>query len=152
MDGWFAWDASVVWSLLLIALTIMMHAAGVVLIALVLERMRPWLMPAKRVLRVSTLVAICLIVGVALSLVILHGIECIAWAVAYVRLGAISSHADALLYSVDSMTTRGASGLMLERQWRMMGASESGDGMLLFGVSTAFLFYLMQRMWAAELR
>ena len=152
MNGWDAWNASVICSVALIALTIMIHAAGVVFIALALERMRPWLQPAGKMLRVSTLVSICLIVGVALSLVILHGVECVAWAVAFFRLGAISSPADALLYSVDSMTTRGASGLMLERQWRMMGASESGDGMLLFGVSTAFLFYLMQRIWATGSR
>ena len=43
----------------------------------------------------------------------------------------------AMLYSVDSMSTRGASGLTLQRYWRMMGALEAGDGMLLFGNSTA---------------
>ena len=51
---------------------------------------------------------------------------------------------EALLYSVDSITTRGASGLMLERGWRMMGALEAADGMLLFGISTAFIFAVMQ--------
>jgi len=51
---------------------------------------------------------------------------------------------EALLYSVDSITTRGASGLMLDRSWRMMGALEAADGMLLFGISTAFIFGLMQ--------
>jgi hypothetical protein len=59
--------------------------------------------------------------------------------------------ADAILYSVDSMTTRGSSnGLYLDRQWRVMGATEAGDGMLLFGVSTAFLFYVMVRVWKRE--
>ena len=48
------------------------------------------------------------------------------------------------------MTTRGAS-RFLERQWRLMGAAEAGDGMLLFGVSTAFLFYVMVRAWKSEL-
>jgi hypothetical protein len=69
-----------------------------------------------------------------------------------VRLGALSSPADAALYSVDSMTTRGASGLTLDRQWRMMGATEAGDGMLLFGISTAFLFYVLQRVWVLQLQ
>jgi hypothetical protein len=49
-----------------------------------------------------------------------------------------------MLYSVDSITTQGASGLMLERGWRMMGALEAADGMLLFGISTAFIFAVMQ--------
>jgi hypothetical protein len=34
----------------------------------------------------------------------------------------------------------------METQWRMMGALESADGMLLFGISTAFLFTIMRRM------
>ena len=33
-----------------------------------------------------------------------------------------------MLYSVDSMSTRGGSGLTLQRHWRMMGALEAGDG------------------------
>ena len=54
---------------------------------------------------------------------------------------------DAILYSVDSMTTRGASGLSLEPQWLMMGALEAADGMLLFGISTAYIFAVMQTYW-----
>jgi hypothetical protein len=49
-----------------------------------------------------------------------------------------------MLYSVDSMTTRGASGLMLQRHWQMMGALEAADGMLLFGISTAHMFAVVQ--------
>jgi len=33
---------------------------------------------------------------------------------------------------------------MLEQPWRMMGALEAADGMLLFGISTAFIFGVMQ--------
>jgi hypothetical protein len=54
---------------------------------------------------------------------------------------------DAILYSVDSMSTRGASGLTLQGHWRMMGALEVVDGMLLFGISTAYIFSLMQAYW-----
>jgi len=45
------------------------------------------------------------------------------------------------------MSTRGASGLMLEQHWRMMGALEATGGMLLFGISTAFTFAVMQAFW-----
>lgn len=38
---------------------------------------------------------------------------------------------------VDSMSTRGASGLTLDARWRMMGALESVHDMLLFVISTA---------------
>jgi hypothetical protein len=84
---------------------------------------------------------------VGLLLAALHGIEALLWAAAYWWLGALTSPADALLYSIDSISTRGASGLVLERQWRLMGALEAVDGMLLFGISTAFLFTVMQTYW-----
>ena len=45
------------------------------------------------------------------------------------------------------MTTRGASGLTLQQHWRMMGALEAAGGMLLFGISTAYIFAVMQVYW-----
>jgi hypothetical protein len=59
-------------------------------------------------------------------------------------LGALGSPEAAILYSVDSMATRGASGVALQPHWQMMGALEAADGMLLFGISTAFIFTVMQ--------
>ena len=85
--------------------------------------------------------------AVGLLLAVLHGIEAAIWAAAYVWLGALDSLQDAILYSLDSMTTRGASGLMLEPHWQMMGALEAADGMLLFGISTAYIFAVMQVYW-----
>jgi hypothetical protein len=41
---------------------------------------------------------------------------------------------------------------MLERHWRMMGAVEAMDGMLLFGISTAYIFTLMQAYWTLMIR
>jgi len=56
-----------------------------------------------------------------------------------VAVGALDSPLDALLFSIDSMSTRGASGLTLQQHWQLMGALEAVNGMLLFGVSTAYL-------------
>src|SRR6516165_4825885 len=85
------------------------------------------------------------VIGTAgLLLAALHGVEAALWAAAYWWLGALNSLTDAILYSVDSMSTLGASGLTLEPHWRMMGALEGMDGMLLFGISTAYIFAVMQ--------
>jgi len=54
---------------------------------------------------------------------------------------------DLLVASIDSMTTRGASGLTLERHWLTMGTLEAADGMLLFGISTVYIFTVMQLYW-----
>jgi hypothetical protein len=76
------------------------------------------------------------------------GVEAAIWAAAYVWLGALGSLTDAVLYSLDSMTTRGASGLTLAPHWQMMGALEAANGMLLFGISTAYIFAEMQVYWS----
>jgi hypothetical protein len=79
-----------------------------------------------------------------LLLAALHMIEAAFWAAAYLWLGALGSPEVAILYSVDSIATRGASGFMLQPHWQMMGALEAADGVLLFGISTAFIFTVMQ--------
>jgi hypothetical protein len=84
---------------------------------------------------------------VGLLLAILHGIEAAIWAAAYLCMVAFGSPADAILYSVGAMTTAGAPGLALGGHWRMVGALESADGMLLFGISTAYIFAVMQVYW-----
>jgi hypothetical protein len=145
-DGWGTWWTCWFFSLALIGVTIAIHATGIVVIG---RRTVRWTLSPNR--KNAKIIAgipqtIGLIVAVAISLAILHGIESFAWAVVYVWLGAIAAPSDAVLYSIDSMTTRGSSGLNMETQWRMMGALESADGMLLFGISTAFLFTIMRRM------
>lgn len=152
MHAWSAWDPSLDWSILLFAITVAIHVTGIVLIAAAIERIIAKL-PKLDVTHVGTsIISIALMVAIALWLAVLHGIESFVWAVAYLRLGALSSPAEAALYSLDSMITRGGSGLDLDIHWRMMGATEGGDGVLLFGLSTAFLFYAMLRIWGKDER
>jgi len=137
------------WGLSLIALTIAMHGTGVALMAFATVRIRVRLethhhLESRQVFAIM----IGLIAAVGLLLAALHGLEAALWAAAYRWLGALNSPVEALLYSVDAISTRGASGLMLERQWRMLGALEAMDGMLLFGISTAYIFAVMQDYWS----
>jgi hypothetical protein len=137
-----------IWGLSLIALTMAIHAAAVVIMAFVGVRIRVRL--ETRGIKLWNLIAIliCLTAVIGLLLAALHGIKCGIWAAAYLWLGALDSPIDALLFSLDSMSTRGASGLTLHRPWQMMGALEAIDGMLLFGVSAAYIFAVMQVYWS----
>ena len=136
------------WGLSLIALTIAIHTMGVVMMALVGLRIRARLETRNLGFWHAILIVIGVVGTAGLLLAVLHGIEAAIWAAAYVWLGALNLPKDAILYSVDSMTTRGASGLMLEQHWRMMGALEAANGMLLFGISTAYIFAVMQVYWS----
>ena len=136
------------WGLSLIALTIAMHGAGIILMALRGLNIRARIESRNHLtLPRAAAIQIGLIGTVGLLLAALHGVEAALWAAGYWWLGALNSRAEALLYSVDSMSTRRASGLVLESHWRMMGALEAMDGMLLFGISTAYIFAMMQAYW-----
>ena len=136
-----------IWGLLLIVLTIAIHAMGVVMMALVGVRIRVVLETRSLGLRLAVPIVIGVVGALGLLLAVLHGIEAAIWAAAYLWLGALDSPTDAMLYSLDTMTTRGASGLMLQRHWQLMGALEAVDGVLLFGISTAYTFAVMQLYW-----
>jgi hypothetical protein len=122
-----------------------MHALGVAMLVRAAERITVRADTPRRLHRHPLTMTACVLGFIGVVLAALHGIEAAVWAVAYLWLGATDSMRDAMLYSVDSITTRGASGLVLESKWRMLGALEAADGMLLFGISTAFAFAIIAR-------
>ena len=136
------------WGLSLITLTTAFHATGVVLIASAGIRIRVRI-ERQQTLKASHVFAIAIIdvAVVALLLAALHGIEAALWAASYRWLGALDTLSDAILYSIDTISTRGASGLTITQRWRMLGALEALDGMLVFGISTAFIFAVLQAYW-----
>jgi hypothetical protein len=129
----------------LIALTIAMHSITLVYIALLLASLRNRIVRSNLSHRSTVWFAILIIAGTGAILAFLHATEMAVWAATYLSIGAMGSWTDAVLFSIDSMTTRGASGLDIAEQWRLMGALEATDGMLLFGISTAFLFAMLQQ-------
>ena len=99
------------------------------------------------------MIAFALVMGVAVIFVTgLHTIEGAIWAAAYRYLGAIADNKSAMLYSLSALTTYGHTDIFLEAKWKMMGALEALNGMLLFGLTTAFLFAMIQRVWPANTR
>jgi hypothetical protein len=78
---------------------------------------------------------------------LLHGLEGTTWAAAYRLLGALPDTRSAMLYSLSAMTSYGHATLFLEGTWQLMGALEALNGMLLFGLTTAFLFAMIQQIW-----
>jgi hypothetical protein len=137
LDNW-------IYGLALVTLTLAIHAAGVTFMIAVLRGIRIRL--ERRPLHLPPVFAIVVgaITAMGFLLAALHAIEAAFWAAAYLWLGALGSPEAAILYSVDAMSTRGASGMTLQAHWQMMGALEAANGMLLFGISTAAIFSVMQ--------
>ena len=137
MDNW-------IWGLSLIALTLAVHAASMTVMAAVLYRFRLLLKSRCSSLPRAIAIVIGTITSAGMLLATLHITEAAIWAAVYVWLGAFGSLEAAMLYSIDSIATRGASGLTVQPHWQMLGALEAVNGVLLFGISTAFIFTVMQ--------
>ena len=140
------WSNDWAWSLPLIVLTVLAHAFG---LALIREQV---------VLRLSlgfgghrsSFALAAIIAPTVMLITVLHGVEAGAWAIAYVVLSARADFASAMLYSLNAMTTYGHAEIYLSQHWRLMGALEALNGMMLFGLTTAFLFGVLQRHWPAQ--
>lgn len=74
-------------------------------------------------------------------------VEAAAWAVFYLWVGALAAWAPAMLYSLEAMTSYGHSAIYLEDRWRLLGAIEAVNGLLLFGLTTAFLYSAIRDVW-----
>ena len=144
----FMWSADWAWSLPLILLTVVIHVFG---LGLINERVVRALSRSMDRRRLVSLFA--LVMGVAILLVTaLHGIEGVAWAIAYWFLGAMPDAKSAMLYSLNAMTTYGHESTQLAAHWQMMGALEALNGVMQFGLTTAFLFAMIQEVWPLALR
>ncbi len=97
--------------------------------------------------RRSTFLAATMSVAVLFA-TLLHTFEATLWAAAYLWLRALPDLRAAMLYSVSALTTYGHANALRPDRWRMLGALEALTGMLLFGLSTAFLFAVIREVWS----
>jgi hypothetical protein len=139
------WAADWVWGLPLIVLTVVLHAIGLGLVSQRVVRVT-----SDTIARRRPIFKFVLVVGAATLLgTILHGIEAGIWAIAYRLLGAMRDNKSAMLYSLNALTSYGHENLALEGHWQLMGAIEALNGWLLFGLTTAFLFGVIERVWSS---
>ena len=85
------------------------------------------------------------VMGATLLALAGHLGEIALWAFALDVSGAVTDFSAAIYSSAGSYTTVG-SDIVLPRQWKLLGPFEAVDGMLMFGVSTAFIFAVIQRL------
>jgi hypothetical protein len=138
------WSRDWAWGLPIIVLTVICHASGLGVINKdVISRL-------KRAVQTPSISCQPLfILGVtALFATLLHVVEVLGWAAAYRLLGAPPNNLSAILYSLNAMTSYGHVDIYLEPHWQMMGALEALNGWILFGLTTAFLFTVIQRAWS----
>jgi hypothetical protein len=79
-----------------------------------------------------------------------HLIEIALWAGLFVALGEFPEFGTAYYHSAVNYTTLGYGDLLLTPSWRLLGPLEAADGMLMFGVSTAMVFAVIQLLLRAR--
>jgi Ion channel len=76
-------------------------------------------------------------------IIVLHIIETGIWASFYYWRRLFDDFETSLYFSLSSYTTIGYGDVVLPRRWRLLGAIEGISGVLLCGLSTAFVFALI---------
>jgi len=91
------------------------------------------------------------IVALAMSIaMVAHLVEIALWAVLFRICGEFSDLATAYYHSAVNYTTLGYGDLIMSPSWKLLGPLEAADGMLMFGVSTAIIFAIIQRLIEAR--
>ena len=86
-----------------------------------------------------------IITGAVAALILAHTVEVWIWAISLLLLGAVHSVTDAVYFSLATSTTVGYGDVVLEPDFRVFGAMAAVTGMLVFGLSTAFLVAILTR-------
>lgn len=132
---------------MIVAVCLLLHVTGVLVMAEWLLRHREYL--ERKNVRMRSAV---LLVVLFSAIMFLHVTETILWAVFYHTRALFSDFETALYFSLTSYTTIGYGDVLLPQKWRLLGAIEGVSGVLLCGVSTAFIFAVISAMFQIRLR
>ncbi len=142
------WHSDWAWSLPLIVTTIVVHVLGLGL----LNRATEWALGPDKGGRPSTARFIGMLVLVSLANTMMLAGAVFLWAGVYVYLGALADGRSSMLYSFSALTSYGHAQIYLKDQWQLMGALESLNGMILLGITTAYMFSVIQRVWPTQIK
>ena len=142
------WSNNWLWALPLIVFTVILH---VIVLGLINARVVAALRRFQGHRRFMLLFVIVMGITTLLA-TLLHAVEGGVWAFAYRMLGALPNISTAMPYSLSALTTYGHAELYLAAHWQLMGALEALNGLLLFGLTTAFLYAHVHRVWPLDSR
>jgi len=124
----------------LVAATVLLHSAALAIILnpvlRLTARLEPHFWPVT-----------WLLVRIAWWLIAIHSVEIAIWALFFWVQKCLPDAESALYFSGVTYTTIGYGDLVLPKEWRLFGAVEGLTGILMCGLSTAFLFAALSRMY-----
>lgn len=125
----------------ILALCSLVHVAILVAAIGLLRQMEERLSHWPRLLRAGALL------GIGFSAVVLaHTVQVWVWAFALLAVGALAAFENAIYFALVTSTTVGYGDLTLGENFRIFGAFVGVTGLLTFGLSTAILVGLFERL------
>lgn len=133
--------------IVLIGVTVLIHAVALGRLMACIERVRHWFFfKFPRFWKVPVLIfTVC---GIFLAILA----EFLVWATFYVFTDNFDTMEAAAYYSTSCYTTLGYGDIVLDPKWRLLSSFEVANGMILFGWSTAFIFEVMEKLYGGGLR
>ncbi|MCP1337821.1 potassium channel family protein [Futiania mangrovi] len=122
-----------------IAVSVIIHASFMLAAASIPQRADPSRHPQA----IKALIIIGVVVWFFLSICV----QCWAWAVLLMYLGAMESLEAALYFSTVTFTTVGYGDLVLGEDWRLLGSFAGANGTIIIGWTTAMVFLAVQRIY-----
>ena len=94
---------------------------------------------------------VAIVAGATLVALAAHLVAIATWAMVFSLCGEFSQFAEAVYYSGLNYTTLGDSAV-ISPSWRLLVPLVGANGMLMFGVSTAMLFAIVQRLFQTRFK
>ena len=123
----------------LVVLSAILH-----IVALDLINHRVRLVTARHAVPLRASVRIPLLIFATLGTFLSHVAQIWLWAGFYLLAGEFEQLEPALYFSTVVFTTLGFGDIVVSPDWRLMASCEAAAGLLLFGLSTAFLFEVLR--------
>lgn len=107
---------------------------------------------AKKSIIQNTLNTMFALVGATIWLLLALTVCVWIWAALFIFVGAFDEMEPALYFAAVSFTTLGFGDILLPDEWRLLGGICAANGLLLFGLSTAFLVELFRRLDPVQIK
>ena len=130
---------------LMVAVTVLVHFWGLILLTYVMQRGGAHLQPHKSRMGQSTVILM-----VVFGIFGLHTIEIWLYATLYLILGEARLLEEALYFSTVTFASLGFGDIVLSPRWRLLSAIEAANGVILFAWSTTFLLGVNTRLRLLE--
>ncbi|HHL41997.1 MAG TPA: two pore domain potassium channel family protein [Hellea balneolensis] len=129
----------------IITVTIALQAVVIGLIESVFYRLKPWLMKPPRITKM-----VIVLIGVVLVIMVGVSINTWLWAAVFLAVDALETLEEAVYFATVSFTSLGFGDITLGEKWRLLSSLAAANGLIIFGLSTAFLMEFIFELRTAQ--